>query len=301
MISAQILRHSINSAGNTLTTWKLTYPRFIHNEFMTHRDFSRNAASSRAIPIKRTLESLLYPTLPVWWGREQKGMQSGDELVGESLAQAKQASFKAMQECETSAYKAIELGLHKSVANRWIEPWLHITVIATASDHRNFFALRAHPEAQPELQVLAYRMLELYLSAKPQFVEDGDWHIPFSDEFDELTTEERIKVATARACWTSYNRPDKEIDGEKTTFQDAYDRHDLAAISGHWSPFEHCAKATDPTFDFYPRSNFDTDPDGFRCGWIQYRKLFQHERKTSTVDLNKILSNRPEWTKTVGF
>ena len=51
--TAKCLVHYAN-----LWTFELTYPRYIHSEFMTHRVFSRNASSSRAIPVKRMIEQV---------------------------------------------------------------------------------------------------------------------------------------------------------------------------------------------------------------------------------------------------
>lgn len=301
MITAKILTDSINPMGRRITTWMLKYPRFIHSEFMTHRDFSRNAASSRAIPLKQTIQSIQNePALPVKWGSHNPGMQSGDEITGENLTDAKLDSDYAMNRCICAAKCADSRGLHKSITNRWLEPWSHITVIATATDHRNFFALRAHPAAMPEFQVLAYRMLEEYLKSDPFHLQWGEWHIPFEDDdpsVESLTTEEKIKLATARCCWVSYNKPDKKI-GEETTLEQAFHRHDESAKFGHWSPFEHCAQAQERAVVSALHSNFDTENRW--SGWMQYRKLFMQERKTQ-VNLDEILANRPAWTIEAGL
>lgn len=300
MILAQILADSINPIGRRITTWLLTYPRFIHAEFMTHRDFSRNAASSRAIPLDATLRGLVKePALPVWWGSHQKGMASGPQLEGGELQRAIMASHTAMEGCIEMARMADLNGLHKSITNRWLEPWTHIRVVATATDHRNFFALRAHPMAQPEFQVLAYRMLDEYMRSQPRQIPWSGWHIPFGDfATTQLPIMEQVKVSVARACWTSYNKPDKVIDGTTTTWDDAFNRHDESVKSGHWSPFEHPAQAVDPGVGDYPLSNFDTGET--LSGWYQYRKTFKTERNT-TVDLAALLANRPEWTVKAGL
>lgn len=297
MIKALILADSVNPYGSRITTWQLTYPRFMHAEFMTHRDFSRNSASSRAIPLKNTIAALRdEPALPVWWGSHLKGMQSGAQLTGTALQTAQDQSHRVMTLAMFAADEADRAGLHKSLTNRWLEPWSHITVIATATDHRNFFALRANSAALPEFQVLAYSMLSRYVLARPPVeLNEGDWHIPYGDDKNifHLSAEDRVRVATARCCWVSYNRPDKII-GEETSIDDAFARHDESVKVGHWSPFEHCAKVVNPQ-KFYPRSNFDTDPYD-RSGWLQYRKTFNQERKTA-VNLAKILEECPQWVR----
>lgn len=142
---------------------------------MTHRVFSRNSASSRAIPIAKQIEAIENNTAqPEIWHRNQKGMQGSEEVADSSRA------LDIWLDAGSSAISFVkqlvdEMDVHKQIANRIIEPWAHMTVVATATDHRNFFKLRAHPAAQPEFQVLAYRMLALYLDSKPglQKVLDG--------------------------------------------------------------------------------------------------------------------------------
>ena len=84
----------------------------------------------------------------------------------------------------------------------------------------------------------------------------GEWHIPFGDKFsDGLSLEEKLKVATARAARVSY----KTFSGE-INYDDDYILHDQLLAEGHFSPFEHCAKA-----DCGINDNFTQ--------WISYRKL----------------------------
>lgn len=295
MISVKILADSVNPDGNRLTSWLLTYPRFIHSEFMTHRVFSRNAASSRAIPLSKMLAAVDNdPALPERWGAEQKGMQSGDVVERPQMAATYwlQARDLAADHAETLANAC---GLHKSLCNRLIEPWAHISVIATATDHRNFFALRAHPAAMPEFQVLAYRMLAQYLANEPRHVHWGGWHIP---EFDGSkwtgSLDTNLKIATARCARLSYLTFDGDYSPEKDI-----ELHDRLAASGHWSPFEHCAQAvngedpaSDPNNPQAEWSNFDVG--GAWSGWLQYRKLFADENRTA-VDLDEILKTKPDW------
>src|SRR4051812_11787989 len=81
MIKAEIIADSLNPSGSRLTTFILEYPRFVHAELMTHRMFSKNAASSRAIPIEKMIQQVIdNPAMPVWWGKNQSGMQAKEEL-----------------------------------------------------------------------------------------------------------------------------------------------------------------------------------------------------------------------------
>lgn len=283
MIKAQIIADSVNIIGQRITTWILTYPRFIHAEFMTHRAFSRNAASSRAIPIAKMLAAVNErPAAPEYWGANQKGMQAAVELTGEGKSNAIQKWIFARDGAVNACLALDDCDLHKQITNRVIEPWSHITVLATATTHGNFFALRAHKDAQPEFQVLAYTMLREYLKSKPVFLDEDEWHIPFSDKMVEGTSiENRLKIATARAARISYLTFEGAIDVEKD-----YELHDRLAASGHWSPFEHCAqnKANHVRY-----GNF--------IGWMQYRKKFTAENRDNitTEDLARIFVNMPDW------
>lgn len=179
-------------------------------------------------------------------------------------------------------------GLHKQIVNRVLEPFAHITVIATAEDDglRNFFGLRAHAEAQPEFQVLAYTMLRAWLEYDVQELDWGDWHMPFgimSPEDEELPEHIRLKVATGRIARVSYLTHDGLRDPQKDV-----DLHDRLLASGHMSPFEHCAKVVDHVL-VESWSNFGP-------GWKQYRKTFPGEcRSPSDEELKARLDNMPQW------
>ena len=290
-IDCAIVADSLNPWGSRLTTFVLRYPRFIHAEFMTHRCFSRNAASSRAIPTERLLQEIEYDSAEFEQiGAANKGMQAA------KLADLDdKAEFEAQWHewgMEMSAFAdSWQDKIAKQVINRALEPWLHITVVATATDVglSNFFALRANKAAQPEFQVLAYRMLHAYVNNRPSVLSWKDWHVPFADG-DDLNDvggadniERRIKVAVARCCWISYNKHGKE----NFELEDAYKRHDECIQFGHFSPLEHVAQAHATS---QGESNFDL---GHASGWSQYRKQFDNE--LADCDLHKTLEEKPDW------
>src|SRR4051812_43727861 len=129
MYQTRILRDSIAPCGRRLTTWELTYPRFVHAELMTHRMFSRNSASSRAIPTEKLMARVREdPALPVWWGRNQAGMQADGELGDEPRAAAQHLWLKARDQMLEMVERLSAVGLHKQITNRLIEPWMFITV-----------------------------------------------------------------------------------------------------------------------------------------------------------------------------
>ena len=133
-ITAEIVADSISPRGKRITSVKLCYPRFIHAELMTHRVFSRNASSSRAIPVKRMIAYLRStPAMPVFWGSNQAGMQAGEELAPGDIEACRMVWLAGMQSAIATAQRLMDLGLHKQIANRVLEPWAHINVLVTAT------------------------------------------------------------------------------------------------------------------------------------------------------------------------
>lgn len=271
MISAKIVADSI-CRSHRLTSFLLVYPRFIHSELMTHRSLARNAASSRAIPVQKMIQRIWdEPAMPVSWGKNQKGMQAGEELGENDKNQAQAIWLKAMRNAIDSAETMLNLGVHKQIANRLLEPFAHMQTLASATEWANFFNLRCHKDAQPEFQALAYEMLRAYNNSTPRELRPEQWHLPFMDQdrFADLTEEQNLKIATARAARTSYFNFDGTIAPEKD-----YELHDSLIASGHWSPFEHPAQAMgDERYEHTPWC-------GNYRGFIQYRKRFPQENRS---------------------
>lgn len=279
MIEAKVVAHSVNTWGNEIVTFVCTYHRYIHCELLTHRVFSRNAASSRAIPVEKMIARILAePAMPVSWGKNQKGMQAEDILSHSEQGEAEAIWKESLVAAVDYANQLLDLGVHKQIANRLLEPFAHMTTIITATEWGNFFNLRVHKDAQPEFQALAYAMLEAYLDSKPVLKNPGEWHIPFGDRYlDEgLTLEQLLKIGTARCARVSYLNFEGAIQHEKD-----YSLHDQLLTSGHLSPFEHCARALDQP----------ARVGNFR-GWFQYRKQFPGENR-SGFDAKAILAGRP--------
>lgn len=276
-ISVEIIADSINPNDHRITTYKLVYPRYIHAEVMTHRTFSRNSASSRAVPIERFMAQVaVEPVIPVRWGLNGKGMQDHGEITGRDASHIESLWREAANCAVSYAGLLAKSGLHKQLANRLIEPYLWMETLVTATQWENFFALRVHKDAHPDFQRLAYLMLEAYVEkSTPNAVPWGRWHIPFGDRMPEgLELGTQLKVAVARAARLSYMTMDGKIDVDKDV-----ELHDRLAQSGHWSPFEHVAQCRYGQF-----GNF--------IGWEQYRRQFPGENRK--CDLRKLLHDYRE-------
>lgn len=278
--TARILADSLAPCGKRLTTWELCYPRMVHAELMTHRAFSRNSASSRAIPAAKLRERVVTdPAMPVYWGANQKGMQATSEI--EDVEAAKQWWLDGMRMMAAHHELGEKMGIHKQIVNRIIEPWMFITVIVSATDYYNWFHLRDHHQAQPEIAEIAGKMWPLYQDSMPELLGEGEWHLPlvtFDDEvqlrgeFDpEEATRRLKKISVGRCARVSY----LTHDGRRDLSEDIRLHDQLASTAdsedpGHFSPFEHVASAlNEPT----PSGNFQ--------GWFQYRKEFKNENRTT--------------------
>lgn len=143
MISAKIIADSKDNRENRLTTFVVTYPRIVHAELMTHRMFSRNAASSRAVPVKKMIESVRNNMFtPLAIQKAHKGMQGSDYFEEKELEQAKQLWIESAELALQQAEKMEKFGITKQLINRILEPYQYYQVLVTATEWENFFNLR---------------------------------------------------------------------------------------------------------------------------------------------------------------
>jgi thymidylate synthase ThyX len=274
--SARVLLDSRSPSGARLTTLEVRYPRFIHSEMMTHRVFSRNAASSRAIPIQKMIAAVREdPALPVYWGRNQTGMSAREAIAPDVEARARAEWQAALDDALRHAERlaARDIDLHKQLVNRLLEPFAWITVIITATEWANFFTQRCHPDAQPEVKHIADMMLAAYRASAPALIAAGGWHVPLiQDDERGLSDELLCQLSVARCARVSYLTHDGKRDPARDV--ELYERLLGGGANGHWSPFEHVAT---PASDPAARSaNF--------TGWEQYRKRFPEEHAATFPD-----------------
>jgi hypothetical protein len=253
-------RHAVS--GHTLHAVLTRYPRFIHAELMTHRVFSRNAASSRAIPVWKLIRDVLAdPAVPIQWGSNKPGMQAGAEVAPWKRWIAKRLWLTGMYVAVALVALLHLLGLHKQICNRLLEPWSHITVLISGTQWSNFLHLRVHKDAEPHMQVLAREIQKALDGASVQVLQPGEWHLPFAstdadDEqifdaqemandtreiYPDVMRKYKLRLSVARCASTSY----KTVDGFDMTLERAVALHDklVAQDPLHASPCEHVAQA----------------------------------------------------------
>lgn len=247
MTYAKIIADSISPEGVRLTTLEVRFHRFVLAEMNTHRVISKNSASSRAIPLAKQLARVKEdPAIPVVFPAEQKGMQGGEALADQD--DARRGWVRAAKDAAKHAQWIGEMGVHKSIANRVLEPFMHHTAVMTGTAWQNFFAQRCSPLAQPEIRVAAEMMREAYDASEPQRLAEGEWHLPYiqTEDLDVLGGGIDLPASWALAAQASAARCARVSyltqDGKRDIKADLnlYERL-TTADPPHWSPLEHVA------------------------------------------------------------
>lgn len=317
-ISAKIIAHSKSAVtGKEIVTFELIYPRFIHSEFLTHRMFSRNAASSRAIPVNKMIEQVRNdPAKPVHWGKNQPGMQAKEELMGTDLANIRWGWQRAAEDAAGWAEVMSIDGAHKQIANRILEPFQWMKTVVTATEWENFFWLRNHEDAQPEIKRLAEVMLEALEVNRCMVVEldSGDWHTPYYEcgywlkehqdttgwyDKNGVSLEDALAISSSCCAQVSYRLLDDSLEKARMIYKRLVESEPV-----HASPFEHQASpvkfetALEQTLSYMSKESDEITQDdtewedglthcdregyfwsGNFKGWIQHRQLIPNNVK----------------------
>lgn len=330
---AQVIADSVTETGARLTTLELTFPRLVLAEFNTHRVFSRNSASSRAIPVSKQIAKVIdFPYVPSTFGANQPGMQASVDLEGQKAEDAKaawlvakndavlgalrllfgeqrladllgtdyrsnshlvddtqnaqkiNAALKAyeteMKETRASGEEHDYLNVHKQIANRLLEPFTWHTVLVTATEWDNFWALRDHDDADPAIRGIASLAHQKYLDSAPVLLTQGEWHLPLIQEDEKPLVSEDIelwkKVSSGRCARVSYETHHgvRDINADVSLFERLYS-------GGHMSPLEHIATPLSPEWK-HEDMPVERWSGNFR-GWKQWRKDFRHEDNYGAV------------------
>lgn len=279
-ISAKIIADSISPQGKRITTLQLRYPKFVHGELMTHRVFSRNASSSRAIPVERMIADVMDdPAVPVHWGKNQKGMQAEEEMSEAHIKLLRRKWLNARDEAVANAQTLMQDGLHKQIANRVMEPFLNINTLVTATEYDNFFELRCHKDAQPEIRVLAEAMRDARHESEPVLRRPGEWHLPYvkAQERRDYDDETCLKLSVARCARVSYLTQDGQQPSVEADHA-LYDRL-IGSIPLHASPAEHQAMPDNWGYNFPLNPKvacfLNGKQHGNFVGWRQYRRTLE--------------------------
>lgn len=291
-VNARIIADSINPRGTRITTFELNYPRITHSELMTHRVFSRNSASSRAIPVSKTIELIEDdPAMPVHWGKNQPGMQADEELDDNAKEAVKQLWLEAAKQAVSIAKVMNSMKAHKQVINRILEPFQHMKVVLTTTERNNWYWLRDEKGADPTIRELARQMKVAEDRSTPWELSYGQWHVPYVDQIHSKTSqvftdgngkiisvEDALKISASCCAQTSYRKTDATLEKALDIFSKLIDSEPV-----HASPVEHQAMCFDNSY-YWPegvthRAKDGTYWSGNLRDWIQYRQLIPNNAK----------------------
>lgn len=272
---AKVILDSISPEGIRLTTVQVRFWRPMLPELNTHRAISKNAGSSRARPSKAIIEQVRNdPWGPIHWGKNQAGMQARDELRGACRQAAKWEWRDAARFSAEKAESMLSIGAHKQIVNRILEPFTYVDVLLTATDWANFFSLRLHEDAQPEMQDLAQAIKSAMDASEPTLLQPGEWHLPYVQDYEwilhinrtvthDLETLKKLSVSRcAKISYTAFDGTVEPIGKELDRYRRLIETQPV-----HASPLEHVC--TPATVHDYRDSNLR--------GWNMLRKFVDNE------------------------
>jgi PAS domain-containing protein len=306
----KIILDSISPDGIRLPTIQFRQPRMIHADFLTHRVFSRNGRSSRAVPVVTLLEEAKNPYVPHFL-KNKPGMTASEEFGDEERFEIEEIWRNMAEEVRLGVEELNERGVHKQWANRPLEWFGYIDVLLSSNDWKNYLELRDHEAAQPEIQQVARAIKQALDRSEPTTLKHGEWHLPYIEAKDwddaypylkqgrvirsEPSDDEVLnllkKISAARCARLTI----KPFDGDGS-FEKELQRYSLLVDSRpvHASPVEH--QATPDTKSYQKKvkqvphgtgyrwmtidegMRFDNpDLHGNFIGWIQNRKTVPGE------------------------
>lgn len=271
---AKVILDSISPEGIRLTTVQVRFWRPMLPELNTHRAISKNAGSSRARPSMAIIGQVRTdPWGPIHWGKNQSGMQAREELAGDDLFDAADEWRAAACAAATHAEVISFCGAHKQIVNRLLEPFTYVDVLLTATDWKNFFALRLHEDAQPEMQDLAQAIKDAMDASEPTLLQPGELHLPYvkDDEKESLPLEVQKKLSVSRCAkisYTAFNGTVEPIEKELDRYRRLIESQPM-----HSSPAEHQATPDDGVRGEWHSPHLH----GNLYGWIQLRKTLPNE------------------------
>jgi len=298
-IKVKLLQKSLGPYSDAyMGTFELVYPRMIHSEVLTHKQPSRNCASSRAIPIESMLKEIENDiAVPVHWGKNQAGMQAGEELNGEALDLVQHYWKLSAKEAIKYSRRLAETGVHKQVANRVTEPYQHMKTVMSATDWNNCFYLRNSKDADPTIAMLFKQMQELWEKYDEDCIFDaldvGEYHTPYVQGYQDgliwkykdldgnvLTTQQAIKISSSCCAQSSFRKNDQSSEKAELVYKRLVDSKPV-----HASPFEHVASPMKQYSNPFDASQWEPGIthvnrkgelfSGNLRGWVQHRQLIE--------------------------
>lgn len=294
-ITAKVIADSISEQGVRITTLEVEAPRIILAEINTHNAISKNCSSTRAITLQKAIKQVeTNGFVPLYWGEKKAGMSADKEVEDIEYSIAVWNSAKSLMIGQVDILD--DESVHKQISGRLLEPFQMVKQVLTATDWDNFFNLRIHPTAQPEILMLAYKIYKAIEESTPHLLKEGDWHLPyinigwngrgeiayFDDDINVIDLDDAIKISASCCAQVSYRNTDMSLEKADKIFNMLIKSDVL-----HASCFEHLAtpnKGSCYVMGVNELFNPNTWQDGithlnkqhqlcsanFR-GWVQYR------------------------------
>lgn len=291
--------------GQKIVTLVLEYPRVIHSQLLTHRVFTKNSSSTRAVPAKRVIEQLRAKPAEYLWTSNQAGMQ-GNRIEDEGRLDTIEVLFESARDSQIRLVERLTdpngLNVHKQNACRLLEPFQNIRVCLTSTEWDNWDWLRIDPEAQGEIVDLANMIKQARDEADYEPLSPGDWHVPFvtrkRDSRDvlryyvgetEVEVDVAIKVSMSCAAQTSYRVLNETVEKAEDIMGKLFTGRKV-----HASPSEHQATPI-PEVEHRPIGVVSTWPEGVthmdRCHRLwsgNFREFIQNRQLIPNHDGAKL-------------
>lgn len=297
MNSAKVIADSISVCSNRLTSIEGRLPKFILAQLNTHKSLSKNASSSRAIPIKqciREASSKETRAIPSKFGKAHPGMLATEWFEGDELELAQlRWEIAANRACNT-AQSMLDEGMDKQATNRVLDSYIHSNVLITGTDDAwlNFFGLRLK-DADPTMEEFALKCLNAYNASVPDLLTKKQWHLPYVDltgvdvEHPAIMADV-IKISISRCARVSYK---SFVDQKPSTLAEDLTRFELLLNSRHLSPFEHIATPDESVVFNFTTGRLESPLMhrwGNFVGWHQYRQMIQGQRVAKLAEGFKV-------------
>lgn len=290
-IKVTVIADSISESGKRMTTFELEFFRFILPELNTHRAISKNLQSSRAVPLKSSIQMVKdNPAIPVHFGKNQPGMMSREEFEEPELEAMKQLWNVALTQATSIATVMEYHKPHKQWAARILEPFMITKAVLSGTDWDNLLWLRDDEEAQPEFQEAASGISLALQQSTPILLMSGQYHLPYINQVfhdqkqtfldsngEELTLEDAKKISASCCAQISY----RKMNDSKEKALEIYGKL-FSGRKPHMSPTEH--QATPIPLNVSPFNPMSW-PEGVThvdrmgglhsgnlTGWIQHRQ-----------------------------
>ncbi len=216
--AARIVADSVSSVtGDRLTSMEVSIPRTLLPYLLNEASVSRSFTDVLDQPVADNMRSLAdEPAVPIYWPAHTILAQPAHPLRTPKAHTARQTWLRARDEAVACAETLTEVGVHHTITNRLLEPFLVQRVLLSSTEWRGLLKLRhkqlgTDPLVQAELTEVIDLMRRLLDKNVPEPLALGQWHLPYLRGFElkTLPAKQAIEVSVAR-CHTGLN-PEQDL------------------------------------------------------------------------------------------